>query len=223
MRDTLLQIVRDFLRSRVKDKPLLLAYSGGGDSSALFHLVLKYQQLYPLDFRVIHVDHGWRKESREEALSLKERCPVPFYLETLQIDPRESNLEDKCRKLRLACFKKIYQEIEAEGLLMAHHANDQAETVLKRIFEGGPLHGLLKERDLEGMRVLRPLLGVKKKALTDYLSREGVSYVKDPTNEDERFLRGKMRKTIIPLLEAHFGKGIVGPLCKLAERSSPCD
>jgi tRNA(Ile)-lysidine synthase len=219
MRDTLLQIVRDFLRPRIGSCPVLLAYSGGGDSTALFELLLKYREIYPLDLHVAHVDHGWREESQEEALRLKARCPVPFHLERLEIDIKAGNLEDRCRQLRLAFFNQVYQEIGAEALVMAHHANDQAETVLKRIFEGGPLHGLLPDRLIEGMRVLRPLLGVQKKELLAYLDREGVPYFTDSTNEDERFLRGKMRKTIIPLLEEHFGKGIVAPLCRLAERS----
>ncbi|MBP9841745.1 MAG: tRNA lysidine(34) synthetase TilS [Simkaniaceae bacterium] len=223
MRDTLLQIVRDFLRPRLKGGPVLLAYSGGGDSTALFHLVLKYREIYPLDLHVAHVDHGWREESEREALLLKDACPVPFYLHRLKVDPMEKNLEDRCRNLRLAFFYEIYQMLGAEALLMAHHANDQAETVLKRIFEGGSLHGILPDRDIEGMRVLRPLLGVQKKELIAYLEKEGISYFTDPTNEDERFLRGKMRKSIIPLLEEHFGKGIVAPLCRLAERSQPCD
>lgn len=218
MKDTLLAHVRDFLRPRLTDRPVILALSGGPDSTCLLALLLKYQKLYPLTLHVAHVDHGWRPESAAEATALCASCPVPFHLHTLDMDPTASNLEDLGRQERLLYFSHLYQELNAEALLMAHQADDQAETVLKRLFEGGPLHGLLPEKMLHGMRILRPLLDIRKERLLAYLSAANIPYLTDSTNTDPRFLRSRMRQTLIPLLEAHFGKKITGPLCRLAKR-----
>eukprot|EP01136_Pigoraptor_vietnamica_P021045 Opistho-1_new@70746 len=196
MKDPLLLLIRAFLkRHLVSSGPLLLALSGGNDSLALFHLLLACRRFFGFTLQVAHVDHGWRKTSGEEAKSLAdmvEKLGFPFHLHTLspQSSFADRNLEAQARKERLAFFKKLYQQHACQALLLAHHADDQAETVLKRLLEGASLFALggLKEvTTLQEMQVWRPLLSVPKKELASWNMQKGLTPIEDETNSDPRF------------------------------------
>lgn len=194
-----------------KRGPLLLALSGGSDSFALYHLMLETKH----PFEVIHVDHGWREESGLEAEELASKVQVPFHLHRLQ--KPQTNREDAARQERLSLYKKICEERNLEGVLLGHHADDQAETVLKRLFEGArltKLSGLEREKIVENVLLLRPLLDFRKKQLISYLENKGESWFREPPSDD---LRNRMRRHILPILSEYFGKEIVPVLCRLAE------
>lgn len=204
---------------------ILLGLSGGSDSIALLHLLLSIKEKCSLEIGIAHIDHGWRAESKQEALLVEEIAfsyQLPFFIHRPDFSTTKGNLENESRKERLAFFKKICQEKHYSALILAHHADDQAETVLKRCLEGAgifALHGIEESSDWEGMTILRPLLNVSKKNLIDFLEQKKIAYFKDPTNLDPRFLRGRMRKDIFPVIDAHFGKNIRLPLCRLANSS----
>lgn len=225
MKDLLLLRMKKFL-DRKPTGPLLIGCSGGPDSKALLHLLFGCRKFFPLDLHIAHVDHGWRDESGMEAEKLREEVEglgLPFYLKTLSInDFRPGNLEEQGREHRLKFFVEVYAKVGAQALLLGHQADDQAETVLKRLFEGASLYslrGLSLETTLAGMTVWRPLLHIPKKEILAWLAAKGLRYFDDATNRDSRFLRGKMRETILPSLAAAFGKEISGNLCRLGEES----
>lgn len=208
-----------FLDEHLKDHPFLLALSGGPDSMALFHLLRNLKK----KFHVAHVDHGWRESSQKEALELEEMCrglDIPFHLERLVPSELLGNLEDACRKMRLNFFRQICEKEHLNGVLLAHHADDKAETVLKRVLEGAPLKklkGLTSYTEIEGLKIFRPLLKVHKKELIQWLQDRKLVYFLDSTNEDTKYLRSRMRKQLFPLLSEHFGKGILSSLCRIGE------
>lgn len=225
MKDLLLLRMKKFLDLKSKG-PLLIGCSGGPDSRALLHLLLGCRKFFPLDLHVAHVDHGWREESAVEAEHLRkevEGLELPFHLKTLSInDFKPGNWEEQGREHRLKFFAEVYAKVGAQALLLGHQADDQAETVLKRLFEGASLYslrGLARETNLAGMKVWRPLLPTQKKEILAWLAAKGISYFDDATNRDSRFLRGKMRETILPSMAAAFGKEISGNLCRLGEES----
>ncbi|MCH9614049.1 MAG: tRNA(Ile)-lysidine synthase [Chlamydiia bacterium] len=207
MKDTRLQsTIASLHRAKLSGK-ILIGFSGGPDSTALLHLLQDASKHIPLEIHLAHVDHGLREESAKEALLLKKRyAKLPFYKTKLEINGK--NLEDRCREARLAFFKEIYKKIGANALCLGHHLDDQAETVLKRLFEGGRLRGLLEETTLYGMRIVRPLLELSKKSLISYLDEKDIPYLQDPTNLGDHNLRAKMRANLLPYLEEQFGKGI---------------
>jgi tRNA(Ile)-lysidine synthase len=144
--------------------PVLLACSGGPDSKALLYLLLEAQTFFDLEIQVAHIDHGWREESVLEAQKLKaevEGLGLVFHLRTLTDLPMK---EEAARDGRYEKLKQIADEIGAQSILLAHQMEDQAETVLKRIFEGSALSscGGMKE---VSMNLWRPLLKVSKKEL----------------------------------------------------------
>ncbi len=223
MKNPLVKTVRDFLHRHFKCKrSLLLGYSGGPDSRALLYLLLECQSHYKFDLHLAHVDHGWRKTSKKEAKLLckeAEGLKLPFHLLTLKPGSfKKGNLEEQARDFRLAFFSKLYSAHDCQALLLAHQADDQAEIVLKRVCEGAHLSrlcGLSEVTALEKMQIWRPLLSAKKKELTAYLERRGLSYFTDITNTSPRFLRGRMRTELLPLLAKGFGKEIIDNFCHL--------
>lgn len=210
---------RQFLKKFHDGQPLLLALSGGPDSTCLFHLLLKYH----IPFEVAHVNHHWREESSEEATQLKIRCEklnIPFHMHELNL--KGSNIEDKCREARFAFFKQVIGNRQMP-ILLGHHAGDLAETVLKRVFEGARVHKLSGLRPLsifEGMTLWRPLLNIPKERILNWLHENNLSYFIDATNLQDQYLRGRMRTSLIPLLEETFGKNIQTALVRLAEEAA---
>lgn len=216
-------IVKNFLKKTgYLEQPLLLALSGGPDSTALFYLLLQAK----VSFEVAHVDHRWRATSQQEAEQLQKLCQqhhITFHLATLQIEVKEANLEDRCRQKRLLFFKEILESQGLKAVLCAHHADDQAETVLKRALEGSSLvklSALQPVKIMKGMVILRPLLKITKREILDWLERKKVAYFIDQTNEDSKFLRGRMRSEMIPALSEVFGKNIQKGLCHLAQSAA---
>lgn len=201
--------------------PVLVACSGGPDSMALLRLMNAYRKSTGAEFGVAHIDHGWRNESADEASLLEKICEeidAPFYIE--QIDPSSisDNLENACREIRRKFLKRLCIEKGYQCVLLGHHLDDQAETVLKRLLEGARLEncGGMKEVSVyEGVPFWRPLLKVRKQQLTAWLESEGYSYFLDPTNCDDRYLRSRMRKSILPYISSQFGKEVSSGLAFL--------
>lgn len=226
MKSFLLKGLKNFLSLHYKGKgPLLMGFSGGEDSSALFSLLLELKKELSFDLHVAHFDHAWREESREEACVLQnyvEGNSLAFHMQRSN-SQATSNLEDEARIERFRFFGCVYQRIQAEALLLAHQKGDQVETVLKRIFEGAgilSLGGMQECSFYEGMQVWRPLLGVERKDLEDWNGGVQWKPFQDRTNEDLKFLRPRMRESLLPSLETQFGKGIRSNLFKLGAEIS---
>lgn len=209
--------VKEHLPLKAPVFPYLLAFSGGSDSTALAHALLEIG----IPFHLAHFDHGMREESGEEAEFLsswaKEKG-IPFIAERSSIF-----LKTECaaREGRYRFLSRIFRRGKYEALLTAHHQSDLAETVLKRCLEGASLSalGAMEARTLlDGeIPLLRPLISLPKEEITSYLSEKKVAYFDDPTNRDPKFLRSRMRISLIPQLSKEFGKEVIAPLCRLGE------
>ena len=212
----------NFLRKyRREGDRLLLACSGGPDSLALLHLLHEER----VAFGVAHVDHGWRKESGDEAEQLRALCEElghPFYCRKLDPSGIKGNLEAACRNARLAFFKEICEAEGYRAVLLGHHANDKAETVLKRALEGATLTALTGPQEVsvvEGVVLWRPLLHVRKKEILAWIKERGLAPFHDVTNDDPRYLRARFRQQILPGLAEQFGKEIDTALCHLGNQA----
>ncbi len=214
--------VDEFLKAQwVGDRPLLLGYSGGPDSKSLLYALLEsgVKKLH-----LAHVDHGWREESALEAEELREeahRLGCPFHSIRLQM-PEKGNKEDLARQARLSFFRSLIDLIPCQALLLAHQADDLAETALKRILEGAHLPnicGMEPVSQYNGMSIWRPLLTVRKEALLHFLEERKLHPLLDSTNSDPAYLRARMRHEILPFLNASFGKQVEENLIFAANRS----
>ncbi len=225
MKDRFLYSIRSELKERFNPGDrLILALSGGPDSMALFRALVELKPDLHFELHVAHVDHGWREESLEEAKLLKkwvEESGVTFHSIRVFFEGAH-NLEDRARRARGEFFERLYDELQAKALLLGHHKDDLAETVLKRLFEGAHLENLggMEKGCLQKERLyLRPLLDFEKGEIVEWLEGRWESYFIDKTNSDPKFLRTRLRKTLIPRLEAEFGKNIKHNLTLLSKRS----
>ncbi|MCE5316521.1 MAG: tRNA lysidine(34) synthetase TilS [Parachlamydia sp.] len=220
------EVVAGFLHLHYDpSRPLLLALSGGPDSLALLHLLIEHRRLHPLSFGLAHVDHGWRPESGDEARLLQQMAralELPFHLKRLHPKEMQGNLEAACRDERLKFFKELCRLHNYQAVLLAHHADDQTETVLKRVLEGVSLPYLSSMRPVSvvyDVSIWRPLLHAQKSQIVSWLDSRGLKGFDDSTNLDPRFLRGKFRSRLLPLLAAEFGKEVGTSMERLADEA----
>lgn len=201
--------------------PLLLGYSGGVDSQGLFHLLLPLVRKKRINLHLVHVDHAFRETSADEAQLLKnhvESYGVTFHHHRLDPIEKRASIENALREKRYDVFKKVYHELRAQGLILAHHGQDQEETIFKRLFEGASLFklsGLKEVSNFEGMRILRPLLSFDKKQLTSYVEKNNLFFIDDKTNQDTQYLRNRQRLELFPYIEKAFGKTCIKHLHRL--------
>lgn len=221
----LVTYVSRFLKKRsTYGKKICLGYSGGVDSTALLHILRKCQRFVEFTISLAHVNHGWRTESDCEADQIQkfaQENELELYLHTIPKNDWKNNIEDRYRRERLHFFQKLYRENAFDILMLAHHAQDMAETVLKRVLEGASLYkivGLKKEISYFGMPIYRPLLSVSKKDLIRYVEDHNLTHFEDSTNLDQKYLRNRMRHTLFPTVERCFQKGISKNLLKLSDR-----
>jgi tRNA(Ile)-lysidine synthase len=216
-------VVKSFLQQNWNRRnPLLIGYSGGGDSKALLYAALESVHA---PIHIAHVDHGWREESRDEALLLQEeaRClGVPFH--TTRLEKKTS--ENEARQCRLAFFRSLQKQYSFQAVLLGHQADDLAETVLKRLFEGAHLPQLSSMRciaQIDGLLIWRPLLFISKREITKWLVDRRLDRLEDSSNRDTRYLRARMREELLPFLNRSFGKNISENLAILSERARELD
>jgi tRNA(Ile)-lysidine synthase len=209
-----------------QEKPVLLGLSGGPDSLALLHLLLEFKEKHPLNLGIAHVDHCWREESTEEARQLEKMAAdngICFHLKTLNPGSLKGNLEAACRQERLQFFASLCHEYGYQAVMLGHHAGDQVETVLKRVLEGASLSclgGLREAAAFEGLTIWRPLLQFRKTDILNLIEQTGRKPFHDRTNEDPRFLRGRFRTRILPLLSNEFGKQVENSLQRLGSEAN---
>jgi tRNA(Ile)-lysidine synthase len=204
-------------------KPILLALSGGADSLSLLYLLLKCKEKLSIDLAIAHVDHRWRPESQYEAEQLGElsrQFNLSYHLKVLE--KSQKNHEAVARHERLSFFTELCNFYHYQAVMLAHHQDDQAETVLKQVLEGKKLSkswGMEVIVKLSDLTLWRPLLDIPKIELEKHLASLGVQHFFDVTNLNPRFLRGRMRTQILPQLSKNFGKEIRRNLCFLGKES----
>jgi tRNA(Ile)-lysidine synthase len=172
---------------------------------------------------VVHLDHGLRgAESERDAqfsADLARSRGLEFLVERADVagEARRNrwNLEDAARRLRYAFFSHVLKQSQATRIAVAHTADDQAETVLAHMIRGTGPTGLAGIYPLAG-HIVRPLLGIRRQELRDYLTRLGQPWREDATNQDPCRLRARVRTRLLPALENSFSPRIVDHLCELA-------
>jgi tRNA(Ile)-lysidine synthase len=201
-------------------RAVLLAVSGGPDSTALLFLAAGQAKRAgrPLLFAAT-VDHGLRPESADEAAlvgGLAAKLGVAHATLKWEGVKPATRLQERAREARYALLIAHAKAIGAEALVTAHHLDDQAETVLMRLARGSGVAGLAgipAESEREGVKILRPLLDVTKAELIAVCEDAGLGYISDPSNENVRFARVRLRKILA-------GEGLnASTLARLARRA----
>jgi tRNA(Ile)-lysidine synthase len=183
-----------------EETALLLAVSGGPDSLALMLLAAAWSLRDKIKIVVATVDHGLRVASREEALFVAKEAGTLGFEHRLLVwagEKPSTRLQERAREARYALLVDCAGEIDPRcAVVTAHHADDQAETILFRLCRGSGvagLSGMSAVSKLNGLKLLRPLLDTPKAALEAICADAGRAYVTDPANADPRFARARLR------------------------------
>jgi tRNA(Ile)-lysidine synthase len=177
--------------------------SGGGDSVALLEL-LRHRS--DLSLHVVHLDHETRGiESTTDASFVRDRATACGFAYTIArrseiepsiIAPLPPNRSSRFRAIRLELFRRVIDQHHLHGVLLAHQADDQAETVMQRLLRGssvGGLTGMSPTASVRGVTIVRPLLGVRRQVLRDLLRARGVTWREDASNASLEQQRNRVR------------------------------
>ncbi len=197
-----------------------VAVSGGADSVALLDLLRELAPRWNLALSVLHVDHGWRDDSSEDARFAGELAGahgMPFHVRTLEPGPRQGgNLEQTARLARREFFLGFLKAGLLDRVALGHTRSDQAETVLFRILRGAGATGLAGLRPVSPEGLVRPLLEVTRGEVEDWLRARGLDWREDSTNRDPRFARNRIRHFLLPDLEREWNPALSETLAQMA-------
>jgi tRNA(Ile)-lysidine synthase len=222
------------LRSTPADR-ILIAVSGGADSVALTHALhrLRDGRRYPhctlagYTLMVAHLNHRLRgEESDRDELFVRELCErlqIELVIERAKNLVDASNLEERARDLRYAFLNRTADRVGAHLIALAHHADDQAETVMLRLLRGSGAAGLAAMGETGPGRIVRPLLTLRREEILAYLEAIGASYVVDSSNFSPAILRNRVRHELIPMLERDYAPRLSRRLAGFAREMRALD
>jgi len=181
---------------------ILAAVSGGSDSVALLKLLHRFADYMDWKLAVLHIDHRARPESGADAVFVKCLAEgIGLHCNLEEISPPESGAAEGYFS---AERNRIYRNYSSGKVLVTtgHTASDRAETLIMRLLEGSGLRGLGGMDYFGRGSVRRPLLDFTRSALREYLVAIGQNWIEDPTNQEETYLRNRIRHRVIPVLES---------------------
>ncbi|MBP6693247.1 MAG: tRNA lysidine(34) synthetase TilS, partial [Xanthomonadales bacterium] len=193
---------------------LLLALSGGPDSSALLHALAAEPLARARGLRALHVDHALHPDSADWARHAQAACAdagIALQVVPVDVRARGTGLEAAARAARYAALRAAQRE--GELVLTAHHADDQAETLLWRLLRGAGPQGLAAMRPLRRFGrgwLARPWLALPRAAIRAYLDRHAITWIDDPANADPRHDRSFLRHAVLPLLQSRWPQAAGG-------------
>src|SRR5260370_24385364 len=201
--------------------PLLIALSGGADSVALTNALLDLRERFDLRISAAHLNHRIRanESNRDEAFvrAMCEQLGIELRVERARdLDPGSPNLEERARDARYLFLNRTADAIGADFIALAHHADDQAETVLMRMFRGAGIAGLAAMAERGPGRLIRPMLALNRAQILAYLRERKIPFVEDSSNSSPEISRNRIRTELIPMLEREYAPGLRRRLTEVA-------
>jgi tRNA(Ile)-lysidine synthase len=198
---------------------LVIGVSGGADSVALLHVLLRLAPDLALRLHVLHVDHGLREDSARDgefvrALGIRLGVPVDI----VRARVAAGSIEAAARAARHGALEAAAVRVGAARIALGHTADDQAETLIMRLLEGTGVRGLAGIPPVRG-RLIRPLIESRHQDAVTTLTAAGLPWIEDPSNRDVRFFRNRVRHALMPRLVEASGGDVVGNLGRLARRA----
>lgn len=203
---------------------VLAAVSGGADSVAMLHMLFRLQERLKIQLSIAHMDHRIRGgEAQREAVFVQElagRLGIACIAEARDVPAHKSasglSLQEAAREVRYGFFRDAMAAQGSNKLALAHHADDQAETVLMRLVRGASLKGLAGIPACRDGYIIRPLIGVARSEIEAWLRERGIEHIHDTSASEQHYLRNKIRHQLLPLLRKEYNPGIVATLGRTA-------
>lgn len=193
-----------------KGDKVILGVSGGVDSIALLHILNSLKKELNVQLYVAHLNHMIRGRASDRdaefVRQMSKKLRIPLIEEKIDV-PRYAllnkfNLEDAARRARYDFFNRVAEKVRASKVAVAHNADDNIETFMMRLIRGAGTRGLTGIPAVRG-RIIRPLIGIWRSELEDYLGTKGAKHRTDDTNFDTRYLRNRIRRVLIPTLKKY--------------------
>jgi tRNA(Ile)-lysidine synthase len=202
-----------------RGKRLGVAVSGGPDSVALCDALVKLATVRGFHLTVLHVNHRLRPEADTEQQLVEQLCQrwqLPCIVEVLSPPEKDRGIEAWAREARYQFFRRVRAHYHLDAVAVGHTLDDQAETVLFRLLRGAARRGLAGIPPAREGWLIRPLLDCTRQEVLTYLAAEQLPYAIDPSNDDLRYARNKIRHLLLPFLEREFTSRIRYHLARLA-------
>jgi tRNA(Ile)-lysidine synthase len=201
---------------------ILIGLSGGPDSVCLLHALTTLRGKYDLGLHALYIDHGLRPGETDREIEfcnrICEKHGTPFMTKSIEVKSyaktEKLNMQEAARLLRYRTYEETSYEINAHKIALGHTADDQAETVLMRLFRGSGPAGLAGIPPVR-KNIIRPLIEVERKAIESFLDSEGIDFMIDSSNTKKDYVRNRIRLSLIPMLR-EFNPDITGTLSKTA-------
>jgi tRNA(Ile)-lysidine synthase len=205
----ILDAIQQFKLCQPGDR-LIVGVSGGADSVALLDLLVTLPD-FPLTLLVAHLNHCLRgDESDEDELFVQQLAArYQLHCELRRVDVRQLaqqqriSLEEAGRTARYGFFDELRTKHHASAIAVAHHSDDQAETLLLRLLRGAGTTGLSAMAPINQAGIIRPLLGISRQELRKHLTSRGLTFREDSSNSDQTYLRNRIRHELLPLLQEY--------------------
>lgn len=201
-----------------KGQMVAAALSGGRDSVCLLSALKELQPKFGYRLSAVHINHGLRPEAGEEeslCRSLCRRWQIPLTVYRVDVKERMQSsgegVEEAARSLRYQAFERL----RADRIALAHHQQDQAETLLLHLLRGSGLTGLCGMQK-KRLPYIRPMLDVSRAEIDAYIAARGLPYAEDASNQDTAFRRNRIRHELLPLLQQAYNPEIVRALAQTA-------
>ncbi len=204
---------------------VVVAFSGGPDSTALLHLLHRFAADLHIRVTAVHVNHGLRPPAETDAeeqfvQETSRRLGIDLVLRRLKVRryarARKTGIEEAARHCRYLVLHQAAGQQKAGIIAVGHTADDQAEELLLRLLRGCGREGLAGMKTMRQGTIIRPLLGVRKQELLDYLTDKEIGWCRDSSNDTTLFLRNRVRQQLLPYLAEHFNPAIHATLHRTA-------
>ena len=225
--------VMEFIKEHKMMEPggrVIVALSGGADSVCLLHLLAELREELQIELRAVHVHHGLRGEEADRDAAFAEKTAEMAGVPCLVVQKDVAgyakisgkSMEEAGRELRYQVLEEAASSWGGARIAVAHHREDQAETILHNLFRGSAIKGLSGMAPVRGA-VVRPLLCVGRTEILKFLEERGLEYCEDSTNASEDYTRNRLRHRLIPEICREINAGAVEHIVNAGERLRQAD
>ena len=228
--DFLTALRQGLSRCRVHETSIVIGVSGGADSVALLRGLVELRNEFALSLHVAHLNHKLRGATSDadaawvERLATSLNLPAEIGSVTSDLTQERAGVEEAARDARHRFLNETAARVDSHTIALAHTADDQVETVLHHLFRGTGLSGLRgipPERLLPGnIRLVRPMLTIRREVVEAYLLELGQDFRTDATNTDVSLTRNWLRHELLPQLRSHFGEKVDLSLTRLSDQAA---
>jgi len=191
---------------------VIVGFSGGIDSVCLLAVLNQLKMEYRLELWALYVNHALRPDENEQELQLLYSLGERFKIGVKEINidipgklrQKQQSLQLLAREQRYRAFQQFYDEINATKIALAHHRDDQAETIMYRIIRGTGLDGLAGIPVSRDNKIIRPMLEISREEIREYVLSHGLNWVEDSSNQKLIYQRNRLRHQLIPQIESSY-------------------